>query len=66
VRLGVRPDHPVEDLAPFVLSAIPKRDRAALDQTLERAADAIEVVLTEGVQHAMALFNERVKPVNET
>lgn len=66
VRLGVRPDHPVEDLASFVLSAIPKRDRAALDQALERAADAIEVVLTEGVQHAMALFNERVKPVTET
>ncbi len=66
VRLGVRPDHPVEDLASFVLSHIPKRDRAALDQALERAADAIEVVLTEGVEHAMALFNERVKPLNET
>jgi PTH1 family peptidyl-tRNA hydrolase len=66
VRLGVRPDHPVEDLSSFVLSSIPKRDRAALDETLERAADAIEVVLTEGVEHAMALFNERVKPVNET
>ena len=66
VRLGVRPDHPVEDLASFVLSPIPKRDRTALDQALERAADAIEVVLTEGVEHAMALFNERVKPVNET
>ncbi|HXU34845.1 MAG TPA: aminoacyl-tRNA hydrolase [Blastocatellia bacterium] len=66
VRLGVRPDHPVEDLASFVLSPIPKRDRAALDQALERAADAIEVVLTEGVEHAMALFNERVKPVTET
>lgn len=66
VRLGVRPDHPVQELASFVLSAIPKRDRAALDQTLERGADAIEVVLTEGVEHAMALFNERVKPVTET
>jgi PTH1 family peptidyl-tRNA hydrolase len=66
VRLGVRPDHPVEDLASFVLSPIPKRDRTTLDQALERAADAIEVVLTEGVEHAMALFNERVKPVNET
>jgi peptidyl-tRNA hydrolase, PTH1 family len=66
VRLGVRPEHPVEDLASFVLSPIPKRDRAALDQALDRAADAIEVVLTEGVEHAMALFNERVKPVTET
>jgi PTH1 family peptidyl-tRNA hydrolase len=66
VRLGVRPDHPVQELASFVLSAIPKRDRAVLDQTLERGADALEVVLTEGVEPAMALFNERVKPVTET
>lgn len=65
VRLGVRPDHPVDDLASFVLSTIPKRDRAVLDQALDRAADAIEVVLTEGVEHAMALFNERVKVVDE-
>lgn len=66
VRLGVRPDHPVNELANFVLSTIPKRDREMLDQTLDLAADAIEVVLTEGVERAMALFNERVKPLSET
>jgi hypothetical protein len=37
-----------------------------LDHALERAADAMEMVLTEGVERAMALFNERVKPVDET
>ena len=66
VRLGVRPDHPVDDLTSFVLSPIPRRDRVTLDHALERAADAIEMVLTEGVERAMALFNERVKSVNET
>ena len=62
VRLGVRPDHPLDDLASFVLSTIPKRDRETLDHALDRAADAIELVLAEGVEPAMSLFNERVKP----
>ena len=63
VRLGVKPDHPVGDLAGFVLAPIPKRDRALLDETLDRAADAVEVILTDGVERAMARFNERVKEV---
>jgi PTH1 family peptidyl-tRNA hydrolase len=63
LRLGVKPDHPVGDLASFVLAPIPKRDRQVLDETLDRAADAVEVMLTEGVERAMARFNERVKEV---
>ncbi len=66
IRLGVQPDHPVEDLAAFVLSPIPKRERAVLDETLDTAADAIEVVLTEGVELAMARFNKRVRSESET
>lgn len=65
VRLGVKPDHPVSDLSKFVLSPIPKRDRAALESMLDRAADAVEVILDEGVERAMALFNERVKQGSE-
>lgn len=61
VRLGVKPDHPVGDLADFVLSPIPKRDYEGLEKMLERAADAVEVVLAEGVQRAMSLFNERAR-----
>jgi peptidyl-tRNA hydrolase, PTH1 family len=60
LRIGVKPDHPLEDLSDFVLSSIPKSERARLDETLDNAADAIEVVLTEGVGRAMARFNKRV------
>jgi PTH1 family peptidyl-tRNA hydrolase len=63
IRLGVKPDHPVRDLASFVLSPIPRRDRDVLETMLDRAADAVEVVLTDGVERAMALFNERIKTV---
>ena len=61
VRLGVKPDHPVRDLSSFVLSPIRSHDRELLDATLEKAADAVEVMLGEGVEQAMARFNERVK-----
>jgi PTH1 family peptidyl-tRNA hydrolase len=65
VRLGVKPDHPVDDLSSFVLSPIRKRDHEELVETIDRAADAVEMILTEGVEQAMARFNERVKSENE-
>jgi PTH1 family peptidyl-tRNA hydrolase len=66
VRLGVKPDHPLDDLSRFVLSPIRNRDREQLDETLDRAADAVSVILSEGVERAMARFNERVKSESET
>jgi PTH1 family peptidyl-tRNA hydrolase len=65
VRLGVKPDHPLDDLTKFVLSPIRNRDREQLDETLERAVDAVTVILAEDVGRAMARFNERVKSENE-
>jgi len=61
VRLGVKPDHPVGDLSSFVLSPIPRRDYDELEKMLDRAADCIEVMLAEGVERAMSLFNERAR-----
>jgi PTH1 family peptidyl-tRNA hydrolase len=65
VRLGVKPDHPLDDLSKFVLAPIRNRDREQLDETLERAVDAVTVILAEGVGRAMARFNERVKSEND-
>ena len=61
VRLGVKPDHQLDDLSRWVLSPIRARDREQLEETLERATDAVTVILREGVERAMARFNERVK-----
>jgi PTH1 family peptidyl-tRNA hydrolase len=61
LRLGVKPDHPLDDLSRFVLSPIRNRDREQLEETLERSVDAVSVILSEGVEQAMARFNERVK-----
>lgn len=61
VRLGVKPDHPLSDLSNFVLSPIRNRDREQLAGILEKAAEAVIVILSDGVERAMARFNERVK-----
>jgi len=61
VRLGVKPDHPLSDLSNFVLSPIRNRDREQLAAILEKAAEAVIVILSDGVERAMARFNERVK-----
>jgi PTH1 family peptidyl-tRNA hydrolase len=61
IRLGAAPDHPVGDLARFVLSPIPKRDAAALEEMIGRAIEAVDVIMTDGVERAMSRFNERIK-----
>lgn len=61
VRIGIKPDHKVSSLPDFVLSRISRRERESLDTALDRAADAIEVLIGEGAERAMSLFNERVK-----
>jgi PTH1 family peptidyl-tRNA hydrolase len=61
VRVGIKPDHKVASLSDFVLSRISKREMELIDAALDRAADAVEVLIAEGAERAMSLFNERVK-----
>jgi PTH1 family peptidyl-tRNA hydrolase len=57
LRLGIAPDHPLKNSADFVLAEFPRKDRAALATMVERAADAIESMLTDGIANAMNQFN---------
>lgn len=58
VRLGIAPEsHPISNASDFVLSDFPKKDRDALDEMLVRAADAVEVILTNGIAEAMSKYN---------
>jgi PTH1 family peptidyl-tRNA hydrolase len=57
LRLGIAPDHPIDDSSAFVLSEFPRRDREALAEMVARAADAVEVILTTGIAEAMAKYN---------
>lgn len=57
--MGIRPDHPVEDLIAYVLGRFRKADLEAVAEMIERAAAAVRVILREGIQPAMDRFNRR-------
>jgi PTH1 family peptidyl-tRNA hydrolase len=62
IRLGIKPDHPIDDLTSFVLERVPDSYRERVSEMVERGSDAVMVMLAEGAHRAMALFNRRVKP----
>ena len=51
------PAYDPDVIAGYVLSDPPPEEREALDQAVERAMEAIEVVLTQGVEAAMQQYN---------
>jgi PTH1 family peptidyl-tRNA hydrolase len=58
VRIGVgKPSHRL-DGANHVLRRPGKSERAELDAVIERAADAVEMIVREGVEAAMGLYNQ--------
>ncbi len=59
VRIGVGKPPSKERGADHVLSKVSKRDREAMDVTLEEAADAVELIVSDGVQAAMNRYNAR-------
>ena len=59
VRLGIRPEFPVRDLAAYDLAPMGKDVRQVAVNMIETAADAIEAILAEGVSRAMSRFNRR-------
>jgi PTH1 family peptidyl-tRNA hydrolase len=58
--MGVAPDYPVGDGAKYVLAQFKKAQYPVVDQVLDQAAEAVKVILTDGVQAAMNRFNRKV------
>ncbi len=57
VRVGIgRPGEGL-DAAEYVLSGIPPQERPAWETSLERAADAVVAICTDGCEAAMGRFN---------
>lgn len=57
LRIGIQPEHPVSDTRDFVLSKIPRAERPAVQEALERSAEALRTVFRDGVAKAMSLYN---------
>jgi len=65
LRVGVAPDHPVKDGAGYLLAQIRKSQLAAVDESLDKAAEAVKVIVNEGIAPAMNRFNRRNRPEEE-
>ncbi len=57
LRIGIGPEHEVKDHANFVLQNFTRTEAAELDEILERSAVAVNAIIADGVEAAMAKFN---------
>ena len=57
LRIGIMPEHPISNAKNFVLENFAKSEAETVDTVLERGAEAIRTVITDGVEKAMAKFN---------
>lgn len=60
VRVGIGRPPGRQDPARYVLSPFGKREREDMEVAIERAADAVAYLISEGVTKAMNEFNRRV------
>lgn len=62
LKMGVgRPPHPDFAVSDYVLGNFPKEEAQFLDQFLDKAADAVESFIFEGLNKASTKFNGAVK-----
>jgi PTH1 family peptidyl-tRNA hydrolase len=57
LRVGVRGDEVWDDLAAYVTDPFDPRELKDVDRAIVRAADAVEAVITDGLDAAMNWFN---------
>ena len=60
VKMGVGEKPQGRDLADYVLGHFSKEERSIMDESAGRAAEAIEVMITEAPDKAMNLFNKKI------
>jgi peptidyl-tRNA hydrolase, PTH1 family len=59
IRLGIAPDRKVSDGVKYVLTPFRKKELKVVDEVLDTAAEAVNVVLKEGPAAAMNRFNRK-------
>jgi PTH1 family peptidyl-tRNA hydrolase len=61
IRLGIAPDRKIADGVKFVLTPFRKSQLKVVDQMLDKAAEAVNIILKEGPAAAMNRFNRKVE-----
>jgi peptidyl-tRNA hydrolase, PTH1 family len=62
LRLGCGPDHPVGDLAAYVLRPMRKAELEVAGEMVAAAGDAVELILVQGIAAAMNKYNRKAPP----
>jgi peptidyl-tRNA hydrolase, PTH1 family len=57
LRIGVQPEHPIADSKRFVLDSFSRALRPQVEKILEKSAEALRVILRDGVLKAMTEYN---------
>ena len=66
VRLGIHPGHPVKGGPEhFVLVPFRRAQKKDVDEMVERAREAVEFIIAEGVEKAMTKYNRRAQGSEE-
>ena len=65
IRLGAGPGHPLSDGARYLLAPMKKSQLAEADFMLDAAAEAVKVILKDGVAAAMNRFNRKPEKSEE-
>jgi PTH1 family peptidyl-tRNA hydrolase len=62
IRIGVAPDDPRKGGAKYILAPFRKSQLVAVDEALDVTAQAVNVIMNEGITTAMGRFNRKNKP----
>ncbi len=57
LRIGIQPEHPLNDAKSFVLEEFPRSVRPEVEKVLERSAEAVHTILRDGIDKAMSQYN---------
>jgi PTH1 family peptidyl-tRNA hydrolase len=63
VRMGIRPDNLNQEAAVYVLAPFRREMTDALDEMVSYTADAVESIVAEGADKAMAKYNRRARSI---
>ena len=61
VRMGINPGRPLKEGAPYLLSPVKRSQEKTVADMIDEAAEAVKVILAEGVTVAMNRFNRKAE-----
>jgi len=65
LRLGCGPDHPLSSRKEYVLRPMKKSELEVASEMIADAGDAVELMLTNGIEAAMGKYNRRERQQDE-